>query len=65
MVSEGQVLPMVSLVAIVVVVGGGTWWVMVMVRGIMICILCFPGLLSKAMFNRMQSLHLSRVLLPY
>ena len=66
MVGEGQALLMVPLVAVVVV--GRTWWVVVIVRGIMIyilLILLLPGLLSKAMSNRVQNLHLFGVLLPY
>jgi len=70
-VGERQVPPMVPFVA-VVVVAGGTWWVVVVViaivRGMIIhilLILLLLGLLSKAMFNRVQNLHLSGVLLPY
>jgi len=66
-VGERQILPMVPLITAVVVVGR-TWWIVVMVREMMICILLIlllPGLLSKAMSNRTQNLHLFGVLLPY
>jgi len=66
-VGERQALPMVPLITAAVVVGR-IWWVVVMVREMIICILLIlllPGLLSKAMFNRTQNLHLFGVLLPY
>ena len=61
---------MVPLIAIVVV---ETWWLVVTMAmvigiGIIICIqmiLLLLGLLSKVMFNRVQNLYLSGVLLPY
>jgi len=64
-VGGGRVPVMVPLAVIAV---GETWWVMVMVRGMIIhipLILLLPGLLPKAMSNRVQNLHLSGVLLPY
>jgi len=63
---------MVSLVAMVVVVvvvdeTSCMVVVMVMVRGMIIHTLMIPdpGQLPIAMFNRVQNLHLSGVLLPY
>ena len=68
-VGEGQVPKRFPLVA---VVGDETcrmMMVIVMVRGMMICmmiqIVLDPGQLLKAMSNRAQNFHLSRVLLPY
>jgi len=68
-VGEGWALERFSLVA---VVGGETYRIMmviVMVRGIMICmtiqIVLDPGQLLKAMSNKVQNLYLFGVLLPY
>jgi len=68
-VGKGWVLKRFPLVA---VVGSETcrmMMVIVMVRGMMICmmiqIVLDPGQLLKAMSNRAQNLHLSGVLLPY
>jgi len=70
-VGGGRVLVMVSLVVVAI---GETWWVMVLVLVMMMVremiiriplILLLPGLLPKAMSNRVQNLHLSEVLLPY
>jgi len=68
-VGERWALERFSLVA---VVGGETYHIMmviVMVRGIMICmtiqIVLDPGQLLKAMSNKVQNLYLFGVLLPY
>jgi len=72
MAGKRQALEMVPLVVVVVVVVADKTFCMVVavviVRGMMIhiwMILLLPGLLSKAMSNRAQNLHLSGVLLPY
>ena len=68
-VGKGWVLSTVSLIAIVIVVADETFWIAVVMEIMMICtrsiLLLLPGLLSKAMSNKVQNLHLSRVLLPY
>jgi len=68
-VSEGQALKKFSLIAVVVGETCHMIVVVVMARGMMIRmmiqIVLDPEQLLKAMFNRIQNFHLSRVLLPY
>ena len=63
MVGEGRMLERVSLVAVIV----GRICCIVVVMGMTICILMIfdPGLLTKAMSNKVQNLYLSGLLLPY
>ena len=63
MVGEGRMLERVSLVAVIV---GGICCIVV-VMGMTICILMIfdPGLLTKAMSNKVQNLYLSGLLLSY
>ena len=68
-VSERQALKKFPLIAVVVGKTCHMIVVVVMARGMMICmmiqIVLDPEQLLKAMFNKIQNLYLSKVLLPY